>query len=56
MKKQKWAKKLKKIKAGTIILNPSVYVCESVNLDDGDAASAESPFLFLKTFPPKFSQ
>ena len=33
-------------------INPiySVYICESVNLDDGDSAIVESPFLFLILF------
>ena len=40
-----------KIKTKKIILNTinrfySVYAYESVNLDDGDSAVAESPFLF----------
>lgn len=36
----------KKIIANTINPIYSVYVYESVNLDDGDSAIAESPFLF----------
>ncbi|KIA92172.1 hypothetical protein OC25_17960 [Pedobacter kyungheensis] len=40
------AKNAKKIIANTINPIYSVYVYESVNLDDGDSAIAESPFLF----------
>lgn len=40
----------KKITGNTINPIYSVYISESVNLDDGDSAKAESPFLFYGLF------
>jgi len=42
----KYPKNEKKITADAINPLYSVYVYESVNLDDGDSALVESPFLF----------
>ena len=44
------AKMKKNITANAINRFYSVYVYESVNLDDGDSAIVESPFLFLIPF------
>jgi len=42
--------KAKKFTPNTINLIYSVYVYESVNLDDGDSAIVESPFLFFMRY------